>query len=519
MRYLVFLFVITGWIAIGPAQAQFHHSGSHNHSHGHGSSSPHAHSFGGASGIRSGVINGGFGRTAVLPPSTFSAAPGLSQRTYSSSAGYGVQYLDTVSNHTHVYGTPPGIRQYSAHHHHQQYGYPGVTISPGYGWSVGVSGYRGLLNYGYPSIFPSIYPSIYAPPIVIPYGGLGISAPLGAAFFPSNSLNAVVPPINSGISLPPDPLSVPQTPIGPPATSPADALTFRQPSAADDRRVVNEFGDTESVAPRSAGTIERIQSLRYQTSGDDEFRNGNFSRAAALFQAAADAAPDRRAPWLRLAWAQVAQQKFPEATGSLRQGLVLPDDPTSSWISGAELYGNRLMSDGSLHNEALWDWLQQRPRSTDRLLLTSAFQFLRGSTGAGRELLDAAFSGGLPQQLADGLSTAVKDLHAQQPPDNNLPAPGGEVLPPLSELPGRMKISGESLPNPAVAEDGIRLRGSQEFAPSATELSGTGTSGAAETPGAALPIEGAASSGQPGSPLATERTIPFLPVPSPLPPQ
>ncbi len=73
-----------------------------------------------------------------------------------------------------------------------------------------------------------------------------------------------------------------------------------------------------AVEQKQASLAEKIQSLRYQASGDDAFRKGEYASADVFYHAAIEAAPTRRAPWLRLSIVQVAEGDFAEAAASLK---------------------------------------------------------------------------------------------------------------------------------------------------------------------------------------------------------
>ena len=412
-----------------------------------------------------------------------------------SSSQYNVHHHGTSAGHLNTYSTPPHFRQYAAHANGSGYrqispirngvGYhvyspsrSGLSVqiysNPGYGPGPGNSYSDGLnyglnnpyvygLNYGFDpfGIYGYGYNGIYLPPIVLPYGSAGVPWAIGTRPFPANDFAASSPSL---LTTPPQPMQLPQANTSPvlPNISGLD-LQLSRPLAADEQGVVNEFGNTASLASeKPVSTVERIQSLRYQTSGDDAFHRQEYDRAEVFYRTAVETAPGRQASWLRLTWSQVAQQRFPEAVASLKQALVLPDDPTSAWIPGKELYGTRINSDASLHNDELWNWLQQRPQSTDRLLLVSAFQQLRGNNGVARELLEAAAVKGLSQSLVKAMQDIAQDINAPAPGDL-MPngQPNGQPLPPVGDASriGNMKITDGILSTDNAADDGIRLFG------------------------------------------------------------
>ncbi|MFN9717220.1 MAG: tetratricopeptide repeat protein [Planctomycetota bacterium] len=170
-----------------------------------------------------------------------------------------------------------------------------------------------------------------------------------------------------------------------------------QPDA--DLPLLNEF----QPAPRSdrVSTLEqKMQSLRYQTVGDEAFRHERYADAVVSYQSAIDAAPDRRAPWIRMALGQIAMKHFDLAIARLKTGLSMPDDAGRSWITAEELYGVRVAERARSHGLDLLNWLSERPTSADRLLLTGMFQQLRGHDEVAAELLTMSSHDGPEARLA-----------------------------------------------------------------------------------------------------------------------
>lgn len=294
------------------------------------------------------------------------------------------------------YSVPAPNIHYSPYHGPQYYGnYGGPVIygAPGYGYgynSYGLSPYdQARIQNGLPSRYSNgyaPYSSIATPPIIIPYGGTANTFSQSPATLPQSAGN-ILPPVPEAVE-----------------------ETYSKKIATDERPIANEF---QAQPPAGFGvpasTVDRIRSLRYQTSGDSEFRQQEFAAAATLYEASAKTAADRRAPWIRKAWAAVSQQQFDEAARSLKLALQLTDDPTNSWIPGEQLYGQKFASDAASQNEPLWLWLQERPNSTDRLLLVAAFQQLQGYTGTARELINAALQKGLQQNIVDAFEQIIND--------------------------------------------------------------------------------------------------------------
>ena len=324
------------------------------------------------------------------------------------------------------------------HHHVQYYGNLGA-INNGY-----IPGYSN--GWGYPAPI-----GIIAPPIVIP--------------IPGNTTNFLPPamPFQTQIAPPPSIISTPAAsqPVLPLEQN-GEAVSQKLP--ADETPIVNEFGRAVILPFSDVSPADRIRSLRYQTSGDSAFRKLDYASAEVFYRTAGKTASGRRAPWLRLAWSQVAQQRYSDAVGSLKTALALEDDPTNSWIDGEDLYGRQSFVHSSKHNDQLWSWLQQRPNSTDRLLLAAGFQQLRGYSGVANELLSAAASTGLERTLIEAFREVVDDQLQQdvdaavrpetQPvkaiDDGGIRMKGTEVLPlpevGLPEPVGREQLSELDLP-------------------------------------------------------------------------
>ena len=239
-----------------------------------------------------------------------------------------------------------------------------------------------------------------------------------------------------------------------------NGAVLSQPLQSDETPILNEFGDDYKAIPeQQISAVDRIKSLRYQTSGDQAFRQHDYESAEALYRAASDTAVVRRAPWLRLAWAQVALRKNSEALASLKTALHLRDDPTSSWVDGKDLFGVGFETNMVKLNEDLWKWLQAKPNSTDRLLLVAAFQQLRGYAGISQELTDAASRNGLDRELISALreisaANNVAGAGPNQPPVDQAPQPIDIPLPPVSSVDdGGIRMIGGRVISPAETSD------------------------------------------------------------------
>lgn len=318
--------------------------------------------------------------------------------TYSNSRSSAPRYDASLNGRGRSYTVAPPRTQYSRPPHRGHYRHQPPPVQPYVNFfynGIGDYNYLGpysqqYLHGGY-GIAPS-YPTISAPPIVIPYGARSSATyqrvPYGSSVIgsynvvPAPNVNVVPPSIPPATTL--DPQMVPD---------PQQSRTFD----VDERPMTNEFEAATLNAAAAPSAVDKLRSLRYQTSGDDAFRRSDYASAAALYEAAADTASNRRAPVLRQVWANIAMEDFPEAIAKLKKVLAMPADPTNAWIAAADLYPTAELAKVSLQNDALWDWVQQRPNSTDRLLLGAAFQLLQEHSGAARELLRTAQSLGLAE--------------------------------------------------------------------------------------------------------------------------
>jgi len=77
----------------------------------------------------------------------------------------------------------------------------------------------------------------------------------------------------------------------------------------------------------------------------------------------------------------LAQENFSDAARYLKAALNMEDDGTRAWISAEALFGNRVAERTRSHGLKLWNWLSERPLSSDRLLLAGTFPKLRGHNG------------------------------------------------------------------------------------------------------------------------------------------
>lgn len=197
---------------------------------------------------------------------------------------------------------------------------------------------------------------------------------------PAVDVDAVNP---NGVEAPP----VPQPPEPDPQPAFPDAPQLPIPS--EGIPVLNEFNALPRE-PRISSLAEKIQSLRYQASGDDAFRKSDYATAEVFYATAINTAPDRRAPYLRMAIVRIALTDFPNATSYLKAGLAMESDASRPWCTAEELYGQKAVERARLHGGPLWNWLAERPLSADRLLLAGTFQKLRAHNKTADEMLAMA---------------------------------------------------------------------------------------------------------------------------------
>jgi hypothetical protein len=339
---------------------------------------------------RRGGVQGHSGAQYSVPQ--VDAQSGMTVRTYSSRPPRAIYSVPPVQ----AYTMPPvyndGI--------HYDGGYPGVLheVQPGGSHSGRMHPYdQARIERGQAVRFPPGYGpqdrGIVAPAMVSPYGGLsGVEIPRPAPH-----------------SFPP-PMPVPYSVV---PIVPQEGTSVLPALPVDRRPIVGEFainGITEQHA--DVGVVELIRSLRSQTSGDMAFRRQDYASAETHYETATEITPSRRAAWLRLTWAQVAQQRFADAALSLKSGMHAENnDPARSWISGGLLFGDGIDTVASVQNDLLWKWLNERPNSTDRLMLTAGFQHLLGYTGVARELLAVAAQSGLPDTLHGEMRKTFRETH------------------------------------------------------------------------------------------------------------
>jgi hypothetical protein len=194
-------------------------------------------------------------------------------------------------------------------------------------------------------------------------------------------------------------LVVPMPPVPPePGVLPLIPNEPQLPVQLDGAPVLNEF----NAVPRDqkiSTLTKKIQSLRYQSSGDDAFYKSDYATADVFYTTAIKTAPDRRAPYLRMAMVRIALRDFSNAARYLKTGLAMESDASRPWFTVDELYGEKVAERARTHGGPLWNWLAERPLSADRLLLAGTFQKLRGYGDIADQMLAMASHDGPEAKL------------------------------------------------------------------------------------------------------------------------
>lgn len=153
--------------------------------------------------------------------------------------------------------------------------------------------------------------------------------------------------------------------------------------------MLNEF--PAATKPEKEPVLtDKIHSLRHQSIGDDAFRKEDYVSARDEYEQAMKMAPERRAPWIRLAVVSIALADFQNAAAYLKTGLAQTDDSTRAWVTAEELYGEKVGERTRTHASRLWNWLSEQPMSSDRLLLAGTYQKVRGFGSIADDLLNMA---------------------------------------------------------------------------------------------------------------------------------
>lgn len=181
-------------------------------------------------------------------------------------------------------------------------------------------------------------------------------------------------------------------------------------------------------------------------------------------------APQRRAPWFRLAIVKLARKDFDQATSHLKTGLQMPADQTRAWITLDELYGRNGDERSREQAAPLWDWVSRQPLSTDRLLLAGTFQELRGFHDTADELLAMSMERGDDREKSyvSSLQTVItgdRELHAALTETPALPARFRTTS--ASKLLSSSQPADDRQPQdrPPIAGQGIRMRSDTSAVP------------------------------------------------------
>ncbi|HQZ67048.1 MAG TPA: hypothetical protein PLY87_18280 [Planctomycetaceae bacterium] len=337
--------------------------------------------------------------------------------------GYGYGY-----GYGHGYGYGYGAWNYSTGYYAPViWSAPYATYSPsvfGYGSSVLSGNYVGnYVSNGFVGLIPggaySPYYSSGWPYItgLSPYSPAAIIAPtilnlnvITQPLVPSvASYSLTDPRLIDQLAPVPQPGGV----VVPPPPQPADfdgAIVPDEPAwqvPGDGTPILNEF-DSVPREQKVSTLTEKIQSLRYQSSGDDAFQKADYATADVFYSTAIKTAPDRRAPYLRMAISRITLNDFPEAARYLKTGLAMESDASRAWVTAEELYGQKIAERARSHGGPLWNWLAERPLSADRLLLAGTFQKLRGYDRTADQMLELASHEGTEAMLVSQVQQLAK---------------------------------------------------------------------------------------------------------------
>jgi len=397
-------------------------------------SGPYNYNYGG---FNASAPLGGFNANAPLGGVSFGNGFGTatySQRNFGT-ATYGNFGTQTYGNFGGGYG---GYGGYGGFNYGIGYGYPGIWSTPIYNYSPSVFGYgTGVFSPNFPSgnYISNGYVGFVPSGAYDPWCNPGWPSAVGInSYFPGTGIAPTVLMLNMNLNMQPeipsassyslvdprvidqmapavnpddvDPNNFEQAPIPqPPAPGDEPAFPDARPSPmpADGDPILNEF----QAVPRDqkvSSLTEKIHSLRYQASGDDAFHKSEYATADVFYATAIKTAPDRRAPYLRMAIVRIALADFPNAARYLKTGLLMESDASRPWCTAEELYGQKVAERARSHGGPLWNWLAERPLSADRLLLAGTFQKLRGHSKTADEMLALASHDGAEALLVSEVS-------------------------------------------------------------------------------------------------------------------
>jgi hypothetical protein len=325
---------------------------------------------------------------------------------------YGVGYGTPVIWSTPIYNYSPSVFGYGAGVFSPNFP-SGNYISNGYIGFVPSGAYDPWCNPGWPSAIGmnSYFPGTGIAPTVLM---LNINQNIQPVIPSTSSYSLIDPRVIDELApavnpeqLDPNLIEPPPIPQPPePNNQPVLPDELQLPNPQDDVPVLNEF----HAVPRDlrvSSLTEKIQSLRYQASGDDAFHKSDYATADVFYATAIKTAPDRRAPYLRMAVVRIALADFPNATSYLKTGLTMESDASRPWCTAEELYGQKVAERARSHGGPLWNWLAERPLSADRLLLAGTFQKLRGYNKTADEMLALASHEGAEALLVSEVTHLV----------------------------------------------------------------------------------------------------------------
>ena len=344
----------------------------------------------GAAGQRRMSLGSTWSRTAGSPPVALSSSQSFASPASSSTRFFG--------------GVTVGRGGYPFYYP-GYYGSAGLFF-PGTGCAVSARGLHvsiGSTNYGFfgtRRFLPSWYPggfagySRYTVPLPT-----DVAAPFGAgAHRPPVSRSRVnpAPRVKFGSTF--------ARPFASEHSGQLDLVSIKRKvgAAIEKAPVAGEFA-AAAAENRDVTTTDRIESQRLQTHGDKALRNADLELARTFYQAAVRVAPDRQTPWVRIVWVHVAQRDFPKAAAALKRALLIHSQSGAGWVNAGELLKHSSEHQSWLTEAGLWVWLQDRPGSADRLLLTAAWQYFLGQNQTAVELVEMSHTAGISQHSYEAL--------------------------------------------------------------------------------------------------------------------
>lgn len=287
-------------------------------------------------------------------------------------------------------------RQHQHDHGHSHYGYGGNHFNGGYGYGYGGGGYYGGFSVGGPGVGlnqyvgpshwgPLINPPLYAFP---PYGGFGYGMNFGYA-----------PSYGYGTAFSPGPALNNQL------MQDAYNNDWTRLSAEMAARAMRDVADPRQTAqaiPVPSSPEVKIKSLRYQSQGDEAFRNQEYNRAFERYRLAGVTAKDNGSAWVRAGYALVALGKYSQAAEHFKRGLAADPSIAVTGPAPEELYGDHLLAWNS-HLGGATLWVREDVRDSERVFLLGTLLYFKGDSRA-PEFLERAY------QLSGGREEAVLAL-------------------------------------------------------------------------------------------------------------